>query len=65
MHAREVPEASARQVRCPDCAMQRGYACRTNSLARGGRNRTKQRACIGRRRAWLARNNAPEEGLGE
>jgi IS5 family transposase len=56
VNAKEVPEDRAREVRCPDCAVRRGDACRTLALSRGGRNRTKQRACMGRRRAWLARN---------
>jgi len=53
VNAKDVPEDQARGVRCPDCAARRGYPCKTASLSRGGRNRTKKRACMGRRRAWL------------
>jgi hypothetical protein len=56
MKANEVPEDYARAVRCPGCAARRGYPCHTAALSRGGRNRTKERACMARRRAWLARN---------
>lgn len=56
MNAKDVPEEQARAVRCPDCAARRGYACRSQALSRGDRNRTKKRACMGRRRAWLTRN---------
>lgn len=56
MNAKEVPEESARAVRCPGCAARRGYPCRSTALSNGGRNRTKERACMARRRAWLERN---------
>lgn len=54
MKAQEVPEEQARSVRCPACAARRDYPCRSTSLS--GRGRAKKRACMGRRRAWLARN---------
>lgn len=62
MKPQEVPEEHARSVRCPDCAARRGYPCRSMALSNGGRNRAKKRACMGRRRAWLDRN---EEELSE
>lgn len=65
MNAQEVPEDQARAVRCPACAARRGYPCKTNSLSRGGRNRTKERACMPRRRAWLARNEVAQENFDE
>ena len=61
MNAKDVPEAQARSVRCPACAARRGYPCRSTALSNGGRNRTKQRACMPRRRAWLERNDAQRE----
>jgi hypothetical protein len=62
MNAREVPEEQARSVRCPDCAARRGYPCRSTALS--ARNRAKKRACMGRRRAWLGRNDSTEEASG-
>lgn len=56
MDPRDVPEESARAVRCPTCAARRGYPCQSQSITRASRNRAKKRACMGRRRAWLARN---------
>lgn len=61
MNPKEVPEESARQMRCPQCATRRGYPCRSNALSRAGKNRTKERACMARRRAWLARNESESE----
>jgi hypothetical protein len=60
MHVRDVPEDKARNVSCPQCLARRGYACQSTGLGRGSRNRMKQRACMGRRRAWLERNSDEE-----